>query len=115
MILHLNDIVRVLWVPDGYSVNAGHMVGRVGYVEDLNPDRTRALVQRLTLEGRLASGMAWIPVMCVEPVVDPAWTAALVECRRYSAQVTREYEECQRRWQRQVQEVAGKYKLTVEQ
>ena len=80
--MKVNDVVKVRAVPDKDKIKAGHMVGRVGYLEQIRPDGQRVLVQRFTHEGRPASGMAWIPVTCLTAVTEPSWVAAQLECRR---------------------------------
>ena len=113
--MKVNDVVKVCAVPDKIRLKAGHMVGRIGYVEQISPDGQRALVQRFTLEGRLASGMAWIPVTCLTAVTDPAWKAALLECRRYMEQIAQEQREREQRCRAQLETLGQKHGLTVEQ
>jgi len=113
--MKVNDVVKVRVVPDKYKVKAGHMVGRIGYIEQISSDGQRALVQRLTLEGRPASGMAWIPITCLTVVTDTSWIAAQVECRRFMEQVAQEQREREQRFNKRLVAIGRKYGLTVDQ
>ena len=113
--MKVDDVVKVRAVPDRDKIKAGHMVGRVGYVEQMSPDGQRALVQRFILEGRPASGMAWIPVTCLTTITDPVWITALAECRRYMERVAEEQRDREQRFKEHLEAIGRKYGLSVNQ
>lgn len=113
--MKVNDVVKVRAMPDRDKIKGGHMVGRIGYIEQISPDGQRALVQRFTLEGRPASGMAWIPMTCLTAVTDSSWIAAQIDCRRYMEQVAREQREREQRFKEQLEDLGRKYGMTVDQ
>ena|SRR6266542_1531831 len=106
-----NDVVRVHHCAE----IIGHLLGQIGFIEGTNTDGTRVLFQGLRLPGLPTGGLGWIAVACLEPVNDLAWAGAVVEYRRWFAEVVREHEERKRRWQRELHEVAAKHKLTVQE
>lgn len=115
MMFHVNDVVRVVRVPHSATERMGHLLGQIGVVEELNANGERVLFQGLKLPGLPTKAMAWIAVACLEPVNDPAWAGAVVEYRRWFAEVVREHEERKLRWRRELHDVAEKHKLTVQE
>ena len=57
----------------------------------------------------------WIPSTCLELVDGPLWAAAVIEYHRWCDELQCEQQERLERWRRELQEVADKYKLTVQQ
>ena len=115
MNMQVNDVVLVCRAPEPCHVNARPLVGNIGIVEGLKTDPDRVLVQRLTIEGRLAAGMAWLPARCLERIHHPAWAAAAGEYRCWFAGIVREQAKRERRRLHELEDLALRYGLTVEQ
>jgi hypothetical protein len=77
----VGDIVKVLYAPRRCETNWPGMVGHVGFIEQLHFDDTRALVRTVTIDGR-HHRLAFMGVWALEPVNNPAWSAAVEIYRR---------------------------------
>jgi hypothetical protein len=113
--VNVNSIVRIGQIAPTLMIRSGFIAGQVGFVEELSADGRRALIQGLAMPGRPIGRTAWVPVTCLTVEADTMWAGALVEYQRWFAEVVRENEERKRRWRRELQEVAEKHKLTVQE
>jgi hypothetical protein len=77
----VGDVVKVLSAPIGCVTNWPSMVGRVGFIEELHFNGTRALVRTITINGEMHR-LAFMPVAALQPVRDTAWRAAVAKYKQ---------------------------------
>ncbi len=108
----VGDLVKVRSVPKACTSGWAVMLGHVGVVREISKRSPRALVQSFTIAGRTGT-LAFIDLAALEPVDDPAWSAAAVEYERWSAQVQAEGREWNRKRWELLERLAARHRMTV--
>jgi hypothetical protein len=107
-----NEIVRVAYQPYNQRQVVGDFIGKVGYIEELNEDHSRALLQCLTKDGKLA-GAAWLPIKCLVRESSQDWHDAYNKDQEWFKQITIEAKTRQSRRAMKLTELASRYSLSI--
>jgi hypothetical protein len=84
----VGDIVKVLDAPPRCVTNWPGMVGRVGFIEELHFNGTRALVRTITINGEMHR-LAFIWVKALTHVHDPTWAHAIAKYKQEGAKMSK--------------------------
>ena len=104
--MKVDDVVKIVRQPSNQHIQ---LVGTIAFIQEIDKDRVSVIALRSSGE---TMGMGTVPLDCVELETDPKWLAAKKAYDRRMGALFAEYEERTNCYNKVVQAVAKKYKVS---